>query len=62
MTPAELAADPLLRFRSRFPILEHSTYLISNSLGAMPAETEADLLAYARTWKTRGVRAWAETW
>lgn len=54
--------DPLLRFRSRFPILSSSTYLISNSLGAMPAEAEADLLAYARSWKTRGVRAWAETW
>ncbi len=30
------AADPLLRFRPEFPILERSTYLISNSLGAMP--------------------------
>jgi kynureninase len=28
--------DPLLRFRSEFPILEKTTYLISNSLGAMP--------------------------
>jgi kynureninase len=55
-------ADPLLAYRSRFPILEKTTYLISNSLGAMPAEAEVDLLAYARTWKTRGVRAWAETW
>ncbi len=62
MTPAALAADPLLRFRPRFPILANTTYLISNSLGAMPEETEHDLLEYARTWKTRGVRAWAETW
>jgi kynureninase len=54
--------DPLLRFRSRFPIVERTAYLISNSLGAMPAETEVDLLEYARTWSTRGVRAWAETW
>ena len=57
-----MSADPLLSFRSRFPILDTSTYLISNSLGAMPQETEADLLQYARTWRTRGVRAWAETW
>lgn len=57
-----MSDDPLLRFRSRFPILEKTTYLISNSLGAMPAETEVDLLEYARVWKTRGVRAWAETW
>jgi len=57
-----MPADPLLDWRSHFPILSNSTYLISNSLGAMPAEAEQDLLEYARTWKTRGVRAWAETW
>ena len=28
--------DSLLRFRSEFPILERTTYMISNSLGAMP--------------------------
>ena len=59
---ATTPADPLLRFRSRFPILDTCTYLISNSLGAMPAEAEDDLKAYATAWKTRGVRAWAETW
>jgi kynureninase len=31
-----MAPDPLLRFRPEFPILETTTYLISNSLGAMP--------------------------
>src|SRR5256885_1817713 len=55
-------ADPLLRYRSRFPILSSTTYLISNSLGAMPKDAEDDLAEYARTWTTRGVRAWAETW
>jgi len=55
-------SDPLLRFRDRFPILETTTYLVSNSLGAMP-RTVADRLAeYAREWATRGVRAWAERW
>jgi len=29
-------ADDLLCYRSQFPILERTTYLISNSLGAMP--------------------------
>jgi hypothetical protein len=29
-------ADDLLRYRPQFPILERTTYLISNSLGAMP--------------------------
>ena len=28
--------DDLLRFRAEFPILERTTYMISNSLGAMP--------------------------
>ena len=28
--------DDLLKWRAEFPILERSTYLISNSLGAMP--------------------------
>src|SRR5437867_3356361 len=28
----------------------------------MPSEAEARLLEYARTWKTRGIRAWAEGW
>ena len=55
-------SDPLLRFRDRFPILERTTYLVSNSLGAMP-RTVADRLAeYAHEWATRGVRAWAERW
>ena len=29
-------SDPLLRFRPEFPIVQNTTYLISNSLGAMP--------------------------
>ena len=29
-------SDPLLRFRGEFPILSSTTYLVSNSLGAMP--------------------------
>ena len=29
-------SDPLLAWRDEFPILETCTYLISNSLGAMP--------------------------
>ena len=55
-------SDPLLRFRERFPILETSTYLVSNSLGAMPRTVPDRLAEYAREWATRGVRAWAERW
>jgi kynureninase len=54
--------DPLLRFRPEFPILERTTYLISNSLGAMPKAAARALAEYAETWATRGVRAWADSW
>ena len=53
---------PLESYRDRFPILEHTTYLINHSLGAMPAAAEQRLLAYAREWRERGVRAWEEGW
>jgi len=36
--------DPLLIYRPEFPILERTTYLVSNSLGAMPRGV-ADRLA-----------------
>ncbi|MGV3711008.1 MAG: aminotransferase class V-fold PLP-dependent enzyme [Gemmatimonas sp.] len=55
-------ADPLLRFRDEFQILATSTYLVSNSLGAMPGRVRDELQNYAEQWATRGVRAWAEGW
>ncbi len=55
-------ADDLLRYRSEFPILERTTYLISNSLGAMPRAVYEAMHGYADTWATRGVRAWEEAW
>ena len=54
--------QPLESYRERFPILEHTTYLINHSLGAMPAAAEDRLLRYAREWRERGVRAWEEGW
>jgi kynureninase len=54
--------DPLLRFRSEFPILDRTTYLVSNSLGAMPRAVPERLAEYAKAWGERGVRAWAEGW
>ena len=54
--------DDLLRYRSEFPILERTTYLISNSLGAMPRGVYDAMKGYADTWATRGVRAWEERW
>ncbi|HXW56840.1 MAG TPA: aminotransferase class V-fold PLP-dependent enzyme [Candidatus Cybelea sp.] len=54
--------DPFLPYRSEFPILSGTTYLISNSLGAMPRGVEEALGNYAEDWATRGVRAWEERW
>jgi kynureninase len=54
--------DALLAFRDEFPILEHSNYLVSNSLGAMPRVVPERLAEYARQWAELGVRAWAKGW
>jgi kynureninase len=54
--------DELLKWRSEFPILDKTVYLISHSLGAMPRRTFERLHEYAEVWATRGVRAWAEGW
>jgi kynureninase len=54
--------DDLLRFRPEFPILERTTYMISNSLGAMPRGVQDSVQEYCETWATRGVRAWEEKW
>ncbi len=54
------ASTELTSYRDRFPILEHTTYLINHSLGAMPAAAEERVAEYARTWRERGIRAWAE--
>ncbi len=56
------ARDPLLAFRPEFPILERTTYLVSNSLGAMPRTVSERLAEYTEVWRERGVRAWAEGW
>src|ERR671930_427011 len=52
----------LTSYRDRFPILEDTTYLINHSLGAMPASAEERMLEFARAWRERGIRAWAEGW
>jgi kynureninase len=49
-------------YRDRFPILATCTYLINHSLAAMPAAAEDNLREYARTWRERGISAWAEGW
>jgi len=54
--------DELLKWRDEFPILERTTYLISNSLGAMPRRVYDRVREYADAWAERGVRAWEEGW
>jgi kynureninase len=54
--------DPLLKYRDEFPILSRSTYLVSNSLGAMPRAVPQRLAEYTEAWATWGVRAWARGW
>jgi kynureninase len=60
--PSRDAADPLLAYRARFPILSHANYLISNSLGAVPEDVAGSLQEYYERWATRGIRAWEEGW
>ena len=62
---SEIAArtgDELVEWRSEFPTLETTLHFISHSLGAMPRGVEDALRLYAHTWKTRGIRAWEESW
>src|SRR5918992_1391838 len=57
-----MSGDPLLQFRSEFPILERTTYLVSNSLGAMPRTVPDRLAEYVDAWAELGVRAWSQGW
>ncbi len=58
----DISDDLASRWRAEFPILETTTYMISNSLGAMPRGVRETLGEYAQTWAARGVRAWEERW
>lgn len=61
-TTSEAPVRELPSYRSEFPILETTTYLINNSLGAMPRGVHDEVESFAHTWETRGVRAWHEGW
>lgn len=54
--------DKLLAYRAEFPILSSTTYLVSNSLGAMPRGVPERLAEYVDEWAELGVRAWARGW
>ncbi|HUI53485.1 MAG TPA: aminotransferase class V-fold PLP-dependent enzyme [Bryobacteraceae bacterium] len=54
--------DALLAWRAEFPILSKTTYMISHSLGAMPARAAQRVQEFTDTWAGRGIRAWEEGW
>ena len=53
--------NPLYAYRPLFPILARTTYLNSNSMGAMPAAAKDALCRYADLWAAEGGEAW-EQW
>ncbi|HZK78458.1 MAG TPA: hypothetical protein VFC35_06070, partial [Gemmatimonadaceae bacterium] len=57
-----MTTDSLLAYRHEFPILEKTTYLVSNSLGPMPRSVPGKLAEYAADWGELGVKAWAKGW
>ncbi len=51
--------DPeLARYRDDYPILATTTYMNSNSMGAMPTVARDALQRYADAWQEQGVEAW----
>src|SRR5262245_24707409 len=52
--------DDLLKYRAEFPVLERSVYMISHSLGAMPARARESLAMFADLWAERSITAWEE--
>lgn len=52
--------DPTLsQYRKDYPILAETTYLNSNSMGAMPKRARVAIGAYFDLWQQQGVEAWA---
>lgn len=58
---AQPGTDPLLAYRSEFPILDNKVYLVNHSLGAMPRRVYQSLRSYADLWSTEGIDSW-DTW
>ena len=57
----ELSEAELLALRDQFPALAQSVYMISHSLGAMPAATMGALQEFAALWVNKAIVAW-EDW
>lgn len=50
------------RYRSEFPIFDHTTYLNSCSLGPLSRRSDEALQQYAAAWSSFGAPAWWTTW
>lgn len=58
-----MTATPIDRRRDRFPTLGDGVYLLSHSLGPMPAGAEASMREYLEQWRSHTSEdAWAESW
>lgn len=57
-TPQPKIDPALARYREDYPILATSTYMNSNSMGAMPRSAREALTRYADLWEAQGVEAW----
>jgi len=59
MTAIRPALQPdLARYREDYPILASTTYMNSNSMGAMPRQAAQALATYAADWAREGVEVW----
>jgi len=57
--PIRPALQPdLARYREDYPILADTTYMNSNSMGAMPRQAAEALAQYAADWAREGVEVW----
>lgn len=55
----EAKLDPsLAEYRADYPILAETTYMNSNSMGAMPGAARQAIGAYFDAWQQQGVEAW----
>ncbi|MCB9756337.1 MAG: aminotransferase class V-fold PLP-dependent enzyme [Myxococcales bacterium] len=61
MTQSFAVDHELARYREDYPILAHTTYMNSNSMGAMPRQATRALQEYTSQWAQDGVEAW-ERW
>lgn len=61
MSDTATQARTAREYRSRFPILADSTYLVSHSMGAAPLGARDALDVYWDEWATQGPEAW-ERW